>query len=94
MYISAYAYSHIQELEAVLAQTRLTSNVSMDAVNAQLSERTHELSFSQREVDRLNSIISTLETRLHTSENAMLGKVILGEGHTISANITVKCQCP
>ncbi len=68
--------SKVRDLEDALAQNRVTCKVSLDAVSAQLAEKTHDLNSSQMEVDRLRALLSSLETRLHTNENADQTKVV------------------
>lgn len=75
MLLLCLLYSTVLDLEASLAQSRLTGKTSIEAITAQLTEKTHALNGSRCEVDRLQSVVSSLEARFHTSDNNHLSKV-------------------
>ena len=65
----------IHELESCLSQTRITSKVSLDAVSSQLSEKTHELNCTRKEMERLKALMATMDAKQRSAENGHVIKV-------------------
>lgn len=65
----------IQELDAALSQSHAASKIALEAANAKLSEKMHQLSCSQMEVDRLKNLQSSLEAQLQSKDEGYMSKV-------------------
>ena len=60
----------------------------MDAISAQLAEKTKELNLAQVEADRLKSLMSGLEARLRSSDSTNLTKVKEPPCHAVTLELS------